>query len=124
MKVTDDMLAFRTPDGKIFVIRYDYSYIMLPMDAFVQRVFTLKTRAEMTKGMKPEIVKSMLEGKIKRGMTKDQVALTMGLPPACRTPSRLNNTWLYWLDKESVYRVVFRRGKVNTIVNINDKPKW
>ncbi len=124
LDVTDYQLTFKTPkDGKEFTIDYYHSLIMLPMEGFIKQILTMKTRDELTKGMKPAHIKMMLAGKVKRGMTKEQVLITYGTPAACRTPSTLNSTWIYWLTKDSVYRVVFRSDKVNLFVNIEDTPE-
>lgn len=124
VNVTDYKLTFRTvKDGKKFTIDYYHSLIMLPMEGFVEHIYTLKTRAELTKGMKPAQVKLMLAGKVKRGMTKKQVLLACGIPAPCRTPTTLGSTWIYWLTEDSVFRVVFRREKVNILVNIDEKPR-
>ncbi len=123
VKATDYSLSFKTKDGKKFTIDYDYSLIMLPMEGYIKQIFTLKNRAELTKGMKPKHIKLILAGKVKRGLTKAQVILGCGTPAACRTPSTLNSTWIYWLNEDSVYRVVFRRGKVNVLIDINDDPE-
>jgi len=121
VNVTDSKLTFKTvKDGKIFTIEYYHSLIMLPMEGFIKHVFTLKDRAELTKGMKKSHVKLMLAGKLKRNMTKKQVILTCGTPAACRTPSTVNSTWVYWFGEDSVYRVVFRKDKVNLFVDIED----
>ena len=123
VNATDYQLTFKTPkDGKSYTIDYYHSLVMLPMEGYIKRIFTMKTRDELTKGMKASDVKMMLEGKVKRGMTKKQVLLTFGKPAACRTPSTLNNTWIYWLSEDSVYRIIFRRGKINVFVNIDDTP--
>jgi len=123
LKATDYKLSFKTKDGKEFTIDYDYSLIMLPMEGYIKQIFTLKNREELTKGMKPKHLKLIMAGKVKRGLTKEQVILGCGTPPACRTPSTLNSTWIYWLSEYSVYRVVFRREKVNVLIDINDEPK-
>ncbi len=122
IEASDYKLSFKTKDGKVFIIDYDYSLIMLPMEAFIKQMFSFKNRAELTEGMKPADVELLLRGKVKRGMTKNQVILACGIPPACRTPSTLNSTWIYWLDNDTVYRVVFRRDKVNALIDINEKP--
>ena len=123
VRATDYSLSFKTEDGKKFTINYDYSLIMLPMEGYIKQIFTLKNRAELTKGMKPEHIKLLMAGKVERGSTKAQVLLGCGTPAACRTPSTLNSTWIYWLNKDSVYRVVFRREKVNAFIDINNKLK-
>lgn len=121
VKAVEGGLSFKTKDGKLFAIDYDHSLIMLPMEAYIKQIFTLKNREELTKGIKPELLKQLLLGKVQRGMTKDQVILACGVPPACRTPSVQNSTWIYWQTSDTVYRVIFREDKVNTIINIDDK---
>lgn len=117
---TDYWLCFKTADGKKFYIDYETSLIMQPMENFIKQSFTLKTREELTNGMKKEEVELLLQGKVSRGMTKAQVLLACGVPPACRTPSPLNSTWVYWTGPDTVYRIVFRRGKVNAFVSVNE----
>ncbi|MFA6715305.1 MAG: hypothetical protein WC082_02280 [Victivallales bacterium] len=120
IQATDYRLCFKTMDGKEFNINYETSLIMLPMENFIRQKFTLQTRDELTKGMKKEDVELLLQGKLKRGMTKEQVLLACGVPPTCRTPSPLNSTWVYWTEPDSVYRIVFRRGRINAFVDINE----
>ena len=122
VKASSYELSFKTMDGKVFTIDYDHSLTLLPMEAYIKNLFTMKTRQELTKGMSKQDVELLMQGKIRRGMTKSQILLGFGVPAACRTPSTLNSTWVYWSSKDTVYRIVFRRDKVNTIVDINDNP--
>ena len=116
-------LSFKTMDGKVFTIDYEQGLTLLPMEAYIKNLFTMENRQELTKGMSKQDIELLMQGKIRRGMTKSQIRLGFGIPAACRTPSTLNSTWVYWSSKDTVYRVVFRRDKVNTIVDINDNPK-
>jgi hypothetical protein len=120
---TDYWLCFKTKDGKKFYISFEASLMMLPMENFIRNTFTLETREELSKGIKKADLELILKGKLKRGMTKEQVLLTCGVPAACRTPSTLNSTWVYWTDTDSVYRVVFRRGRINAFVSISEDEK-
>jgi hypothetical protein len=121
VKVTDYRVSFKNKEGKLFVIKYDYSLMMVPMTAYIKQIFCLEDLAAQAKDMDKDTVKLMLSGKVKRGMTKKQVIMTCGVPLPCRTPSTINSTWVYWLGESSVYRVVFRKDKVNTIINIDNK---
>lgn len=123
VKASTKELTFKTMDGKVFTINYEQGLTLLPMEAYIKNLFTLKPRQEFTKGMTEQDIELLMQGKIRRGMTKSQIRLGFGVPAACRTPSTLNSTWVYWSSKDAVYRVVFRRDKVNTIVDINDNPK-
>jgi hypothetical protein len=123
VKASSSELSFKTMDGKTFTVDYEHSLTLLPMEAYIKNLFTMKNRQELTKGISKQDVELLMQGKIRRGMTKSQILLGFGVPAACRTPSTLNSTWVYWSSKDTVYRVVFRRNKVNAIVDISDKPK-
>ncbi|QSH41476.1 hypothetical protein P0136_07845 [Lentisphaerota bacterium ZTH] len=121
VKATDYLLVFKTKDGQQYTILFDPQLMLVPMRVYIKQMFTLKPREDYIEGMNKEVVATMLKGLIKRGMTKKQVIMTCGLPPACRTPSTMNSTWIYYLDKNRTFRVVFRGQKVKAIININDE---
>jgi hypothetical protein len=57
------------------------------------------------------------EGRVELGMTKEQVLLSLGYPPAHRTPSLDGWEWTYWYNQWVTYRVQFgENGKVSQIV--------
>ncbi|MCP3965862.1 MAG: hypothetical protein GY750_01640 [Lentisphaerae bacterium] len=121
IEATDYRLVFKTKDGQQYTILFDPQLMLVPMRVYIKQILTLKPREFYTKGMKKEVIQTMLDGMLKRGMTKNQVILTCGLPAACRTPSLTNSTWIYYIDKNRTFRVVFRGQKVKAIVNINDE---
>lgn len=49
-------------------------------------------------------------GTLRQGMTKYQVLLTRGYPPAHETPSLESDTWTYWSSRFSSHVRVFSKG--------------
>ena len=49
------------------------------------------------------------------GMSKDQVLMTLGYPPADRTPSLEASTWTYDASPSQTFTVSFDGGKVTQV---------
>ncbi len=55
-------------------------------------------------------------GRIRQGMTRDDVLLSMGYPPGHKTPDLGLNTWIYWQSKVNTLEVHFdESGRVDWI---------
>ncbi|MCK5845121.1 MAG: hypothetical protein KAG97_10460 [Victivallales bacterium] len=102
--------------GRKLKIRYHEDYGLTPMSDFIKRLLTTKSRQEQAKGVKPEILANILEGKVVKGMTPREVELTCGPPSPHRTPSPTNMTWIYWKSRWITYRVIFKNGTVIEIL--------
>jgi len=64
-----------------------------------------------------EVQSAIAKAKVERGMTREQVLLSLGYPPAHRTPSLKDLEWTYWYNRWITYRVLFdQRGKVTGVV--------
>ena len=67
-----------------------------------------------------ELLENIRRGEVVPGMSRQEVLFAYGPPPACRTPSLRNETWIYWIAPEQTIRVVFRNDKVRNIINTNE----
>ena len=57
------------------------------------------------------------DGIVALGMTKEQVIVSLGYPPAHATPSMNAPTWKYWYDTHGTYEVVWDdAGRVKDVV--------
>ena len=113
VKATDSDITFKTlPDQQEYKIKFDPEWLMIPVETFIRQVFTIQTREQLTKDVSPDFIKSIERGIVAKGMNRKEVLLTCGTPAACRTPSLENDTWIYWTDRFSTIRVVFKDGKV------------
>jgi len=65
----------------------------------------------------PDAIKNAIrQGKITKGMTKEQVIMSLGYPPTHRTASTDLNTWVYWSNRWVTYEVHF--GEDGKVVNL------
>lgn len=51
-------------------------------------------------------------GLMRLGMTKEQVLMARGFPPAHKTPSLDSDRWQYWMNRYGVQTIVFAQGKL------------
>ena len=83
---------------------------------YFQRIL-LETDPLAGKGyLPPATVNAIREGRLLRGMTKDQAVLARGYPPAHRTPSLTANDWLYYESGAITNRVTFVDDRVDSVV--------
>ncbi len=65
----------------------------------------------------PKDVQSAIsDGRVEKGMTKDQVIMSLGYPPTHRTASTDLNTWTYWQNRWVTYQVQF--GDDGKVINL------
>jgi hypothetical protein len=76
----------------------------------VYRMFSLKP---VDLSVFDEEMQSLItSGTLREGMTKYQVLLTRGYPPAHETPSLESDTWTYWSSRFSSHALAFSKGRL------------
>jgi hypothetical protein len=63
-------------------------------------------------GFPREIADAIRSGEMRLGMTKQQVIMARGWPPAHKTPSLDQNTWMYWSSRFIIHSIAFKDGKL------------
>ncbi|PTY01252.1 hypothetical protein [Opitutus sp. ER46] len=61
-------------------------------------------------GFDEATVAAIKAGKMKRGMTKEQVLMARGYPPAHKTPTLQSDRWMYWPSRFVIQTIVFADG--------------
>ena len=56
-----------------------------------------------------EIQDAIFDGRVVKGMTKEQVLIAIGYPPTHRTPGIGANEWTYWANRWRTYKLQFSR---------------
>ncbi len=113
-------IVFKTVQtGEEFRIEYDQTWMILPLEDYIRRAFTTKTVPEQTVGLSPAEVEKLKRGIVEEGMTRKEVLLAYGYPVPHRTPSILDDTWIYWNEKMDSVRVVFEKDKVTAILKLD-----
>ena len=93
---------------------------MCAMRDFIREFLTLDSPEKQFEGIRAEALPYIRRGEVVPGMSRQEVLFAYGPPPACRTPSLRNETWIYWIAPEQTIRVVFRNDKVRNIINTNE----
>ncbi len=97
---------------------------MLGMDQYLARIFVredphakLPRPAKGAKGAPDteKIRKNIEQGVVEAGMTKDQVLMAVGYPPAHRTPSLDASAWTYWSNRWESFQVYFDGDRVSRV---------
>ncbi len=110
-------------DGKRIVFEYlgaqiNYEvytkHTQLNSEETMSRLFSTK-KVDLSKFSK-KVQNNILSGKIAIGMTKDEVLLARGYPPAHVTIALEVDTWKYWQHRFRTMRVEFKNGKVVNII--------
>lgn len=63
---------------------------------------------------------AITEGRVEKGMTREQVIMSLGYPPTHRTPSLSASTWTYWYNTWVTYQVTFDDAGV--VANVIGSP--
>ena len=65
----------------------------------------------------PSVQAAIRDGRVERGMTREQVIMSLGYPPTHRTASTDVGTWVYWYNRWVTFNVEFGGdGLVATVV--------
>ncbi len=104
-----------TPDGKKFALGNDYSR-RLSNDEFADRYVLPQDPKAAIDAFPPKVRAAIAEMKLVRGMTRQQVLMSVGYPPAHYTPDLEAPLWSYWADSGSEFQVFWGPdGKVDQI---------
>lgn len=121
VSVTDGMLKFRTPaDGKEYTMKYDEHLTMMPIEEFLRQLFTTDPAADIYKNVPKNDLKNVKNGKLKTGMNRNSILVLLGPPARSRTTDLNNQSWLYWKNRDVVFRLLFRGDKVRQIATLDD----
>ena len=102
--------------GRAMTLALDYGRRQ-NLREWAQRMIVAQNPKDRIAGW-PEAVRDAIgQGKVALGMTKEQVIVSVGYPPAHATPSLDSPQWKYWYDTHGTYNVVWDdAGRVKEIV--------
>lgn len=68
-------------------------------------------------GAAPEVQRAITEARLRRGMSREQVLMSIGYPIASENPSLAVPVWRYWLTDKDEFQVYFdNEGRVTEVV--------
>jgi hypothetical protein len=114
------IIAFTPINSKtVYQIAFDEQLMLQTIDSYLQKLFTRKSRAQLIKDIDKKFLKDINRGQVVPKMTREEVLLTYGYPPPHRNFSLKNDTWIYQIKDFSSRRVIFRGGKVRSIIDMD-----
>ena len=121
----NDRIRFRVKaTGKEFAISFREAYRLCSMRDYIAYTFSVGSpldKLEFSSDQAKRIRERIIRGEVVPGMTRDQVELAYGPPPAVRTPDKRNETWIYWRSGNKQVRVIFRDDVVRNVLSFNDE---
>jgi hypothetical protein len=129
LEVKRNSVKFQPEGHPPIVLINKYGKDVLPLDQLMERYFlpydphaklaAAKPAARGAKGKNApkgsgtaEQRKLIEQAQIEPGMTREQVLMALGYPPAHRTPSLDGSTWTYWQNHWVTFEVYFDGDKV------------
>ena len=105
-----------TIDGGSQAIGNDYSRD-IPLETFAGRYVVTEDPRVKLATYPPKIRETIQAGRVRTGMTREQVLMALGYPIASENPQLEATTWRYWQSSFAEYQVVFDgAGRVKEIV--------
>lgn len=101
--------------GRAMVLGLDYGR-QQNLREWAQRMIVPRNPKERIAAWPPAAREAIDAGRIALGMTKEQVIVAVGYPPAHATPSMDAPRWKYWFDTHGTYEVVWDdAGRVTNV---------
>ncbi len=93
----------------------DYSR-EIELGAFAHRYVVSHNPQRRLRAAPPEVQQAVRASRVRVGMTREQVAMSLGYPIANETPGLQNRVWKYWRSRGEEFHVIFnRRGTVEMV---------
>ena len=116
--VSRDGIRFTRPDRDIsfailFVRKHNPISLRQLFDRYFSDANVLGTHGEFHR-LTAQEQESIVNGKVFVGMSKNAVLMSLGYPPAHRTPNLNSDIWLYW-GRRVVFSVCFQNDLISKV---------
>src|SRR5262245_21650436 len=106
-----------TADGTKLTLSQDYGRDQESFQQYLDKILVPDDPKQRLASYSRAVQDAIREGRVEKGMTKEQVLMSLGYPPTHRTASTSANDWTYWYNHWVTYRVVFDdTGKVSNVI--------
>lgn len=103
--------------GKPMRLGQDYTRKSLSLEQYVKRIIVPEDPNIKLATFPKEIQNAIKQGKVMKGMTKEQVIMSVGYPLTDENPTMDAPLWRMWIDSFSEYQVLWNEnGQVKDIV--------
>lgn len=94
-------------EGRKMSIGHDYGRKQESREVFVAKLIVREDPALRLATYEPEVQAAIGAGKLLKGMTREQVQMSMGYPRTDTAPSPTERRWIYWLTEQDSFAVVW-----------------
>ena len=124
LAVGKDRVEFEATGQPPITLVLEYGAEKMSMDEYLERIFLVddpyarlpKLPREAEKAREVDKLRRLIEeGTISVGMTRHEVLMAIGYPPAHRTPSLDASTWRYWVGPNDTFDVYFDGDVVSRV---------
>ena len=117
LEVGRNRVKFQPAGGTPLTLGFRYGKSTLSFDQYLERIFlTADPHARLPKSSVAR-QKLITQGTVEKGMTRDEVLLALGYPPAHRTPSLTGVDWHYWQNRWHQFVVFFDGDRVDRVLD-------
>lgn len=104
-------------NGKVYRIGNNYGRRQEPIDKYIAKIIVPEDRGPLIESLPEKIRSAVKGGKVVRGMSREQVIVSLGYPTTHHTPDLNAPVWHYWMLRREPYLVHFdEAGRVRAIV--------
>lgn len=125
LDVDRSSVKFQAAGHPPITLVYKYGRDTLPMDQYLDRAFPredphAKLASDGTKDRRhteqtDQTRKLIQQGVVEAGMSKQEIVMAVGYPPAHRTPSLDAPMWTYWANRWATFEVYFEGDRVTRV---------
>lgn len=101
--------------GSRYRFGHDYSRRVESFESWLKGIVVSENPRAKMEAWPPEIQRTIRDGRIRIGMTKEQVLMSLGSPLKTKTPDLSYPIWHYWHTEDSEYFVHWESGKVSKV---------
>jgi hypothetical protein len=115
LEVGKNSVTFQASGGPPLTAVLRYGKDVITRDQFIDRLLVADDPHAKLKKVSAARQKLIAQGGVEKGMPREQVLLSLGYPPAHRTPSLESGEWHYWRNTWHQYVVFFDGNKVDRV---------
>ena len=105
--MTGNSVTFTTAEGKKLTVVHSYGRDQESMQQWVSKLLVADDPKAKLATFSKSAQQAVREGRVEKGMTREQVIMSLGYPPTHRTASTTSNEWTYWYNRWVTYKVQF-----------------
>lgn len=115
LKSIGDYRAYIEVDGKTMRLGHDYGRVQETTEQWVNKIVALSDPKLKIAKFSPTVRNAIARGQLVKGMTKEQVIMSVGFPQTDHTPRLDAPIWRYWWSSFGPYYVHWSGNVVSKI---------